>query len=111
MKWFQSSRCLCLLAVVFMASCEDESSAPRRYYSVVETDLRGNLIATWISYGRVSHDIEGYHFMALEHRSFDPPSEVDYPNGRLVTVSAPNVEITRTFAPRPMLTTRTFSSK
>ena len=72
---------------------------PSSYYEVTTQDYRGEVIAVWISDGKVRHTEDGYCFIALERRVFHPDIVTRYPLGKPTLVTAANVVITRTDPP------------
>jgi hypothetical protein len=83
--------------------CQNTQWTGRRaepsYYEVTTQDYRGEVIAVWISEGKVRHTEDGYWFIALERRVFHPDIVTRYPLGKPTLVTAANVVITRTDPP------------
>lgn len=60
------------------------------YHKVVETDLRGNMIVSWVAQGPIIPRDGGYRFKAVQRNICDPEFEFHYRLGWTVNVAAPN---------------------
>src|SRR5687768_12133381 len=83
---------LLLLVALGFSSCA-------QYHKVVETDVRGNLIVSWVAQGPIIPRDGGYRFKAVQRNICDPEMEFHYPLGWKVNVSAPNFIIVPTKKP------------
>jgi hypothetical protein len=90
------SRLLLLLCTFLLAGCYDYSPYPavgkgtQKYTLFTVTDARGELIATWISEGRV-RGAEGMYFIKAVERRIPEGMVFKYPNGRAATVAGQNI--------------------
>ncbi len=86
---------LALACAALLTACdtlEDQLGGPPKYSRVIETNVRGEWLFTWIAEGGVHHGDEGWSFRAVERHVYNKPDlTIHYPLGRRVTVAAPNV--------------------
>ena len=93
-----------LAALISTTGCsnywEQYTGPHRKYYLVLVTNPRGELIAEYVSEKRPYRTERGYRFYAVERLSSEPNQlSLRYPRGRLVEVGGPNIIITRTEKP------------
>lgn len=70
------------------------------YWQVVTMDVEGCWIAQYIAEGDVTKTCNGYRFVAMQRRIFQPVTlTFKYPLGRTVKVEAPNIVVTPTCKP------------
>jgi hypothetical protein len=75
-------------------------ATPQRYYKVRVTYPRAALVAEWIAEGPVKREREGYRIHAVERVSGPPfVTRSQYPHGRNVYVTGPNIVVTPTGKP------------
>jgi len=97
---------ICLLLPLLLATgCQsaymERKLGPfKRYYHVRVTNPRGELIADYISEGRVARTERGFVFKAVE-RTTHPPEQMNirYPRARRIEVGGPNIVVARTQKP------------